>query len=119
MGDMVRLVGFVLMVALLGASGAAIYTRVQHDGVHTFVHRLGLKATGRSAAEDELLSAGQQLQADHDQYKTYRRTDLTRFSGMTFGYATDNSYCVQLNKGGAWYHMAGPEGAPLDGRCSF
>jgi hypothetical protein len=114
---MARLFAMVVAIAALGASGAAIYTHVQNDGVSTFVHRLGFKQTGRAAAEDALLSAGSQLASDHQAYGTYVRTDLSRFDGMEFGFANATAFCIQLQKGGRWYHMTGPEGVPLDGTC--
>jgi hypothetical protein len=114
---MARFLAMVVFVAALGASGAAIYTHVQHDGLATFVHRLGYKQNGRSAAEDELLSAGTRLAADHQTNKTYQLTNLSRFHDLTIGYTTENTYCVQVQKAGRWYHMTGPDGVPLDGPC--
>jgi len=107
----------IAILVALGASGAALYTHVRNDGVTTFVHRLGFKASGRGAAEDELLAAGTQLQSERNAYGTYRRSNVSHFDGMSFGYATDTTYCVQVMKAGKWYHMAGPEGFPLPGAC--
>jgi hypothetical protein len=114
---MARFLAMVVAVAALGASGAALYTHVQHDGLSTFVHRLGLNKNGRSAAEDVLLAAGAQLGRDHDAYATYRRTDLSNIRGVQLVYATESAYCVQVEKAGRWYHLTGPEGVPLDGSC--
>jgi hypothetical protein len=114
---MARLLATIVFIAAFGASGAAIYTHVQHDGLGTFVHRLGFNQNGKSAAEDALLSAGTQLANDHQAFGTYRRTNVTRFSKMQLAWATDDAYCVQLQKGGQWYHMTGPEGVPQNGTC--
>jgi hypothetical protein len=107
----------VSIIVALGASGAALYTHVHDDGLSTAVHQLGFNQTGRSVAEDELLAAGTQLQSEHQVYHTYRRSNVTHFAGMSFGYVSDDAYCLQVVKGGHWYHMAGPEGIPLDGAC--
>ncbi len=112
-----RLLVTAVLVLVLGASGAAMYTRIQHDGFWTAVHRLGFRQSGRQVAEDELLSAATQLQADRQAYGTYRRSNLSHFDSLAFGYAGDSSYCIHVVKAGKWYHLTGPEGVPLDGPC--
>jgi hypothetical protein len=112
-----RAFSFVALLVLLGACGAALYTHIHSTGFSTFVHRLGINASGKQAAEDELLGAGTQLQSDHQAYATFRRSNLSHFGGMSFGYATDTGYCIQVTKAGKWYHMTGPGGYPLDGAC--
>jgi hypothetical protein len=108
---------FVFLLAVLGACGAALYVHIRNDGFPTFVHRLGLNASGRQVAEDELLGAGTQLQSEHQAYGTYRRSNLSHFDGVSFGFATESGYCIQVTKAGKWYHMTGPEGFPLEGAC--
>jgi hypothetical protein len=115
---MTRAFAWLVMVAVLGASGAALYTRVNHNGFWTTVHRLGFKASGRQVAEDELLSAATQLQSDRQAYGTYRRSDLSHFEGLSIGYAMESAYCIQVTKAGKWYHLTGPEGVPQDGGCT-
>lgn len=113
-----RVLVICVLIAALGASGAAIYTHIQHEGFWTSVHRLGFRQSGKQVAEDELLSAGTQLQADHQAYGTYRRSNLSHFECLAFGFATDTSYCIHVVKAGKWFHLAGPEGIPQDGACS-
>jgi hypothetical protein len=115
---MARAFSLLMLIAVLGACGAAVYSRVSKNGFWTSVHRLGFRQSGRQVAEDELLSAATQLQSDRTAWGTFRRSDLSHFEGMSFGYATESAYCIQVTKAGKWYHLTGPEGVPLDGSCT-
>ena len=114
---MVRAFAMIAVLVACGACGAAVYTHVRNDGLPTFLHRLGLNQSGGQAADDELLSAGVLLENDRSAYGTYRRTNLSHFKGLTLAYASDQSYCVQVEKAGKWYHLTGPEGLTLGGAC--
>ena len=105
------------MLAVLAVSGFVFYKHVKANGLTTELHRLGFRQSGGSAADDELLSASTQLEADHSAYFTFRRTNLSRFKDMRLAYATDSAYCVEDVKAGKWYHLTGPGGYPIEGPC--
>jgi hypothetical protein len=73
---------------------------------------------GRELAYTELRAAA----ATEAQAKwligTYAETSLRAFRDLKVIYANDVVYCLQVEKGGRTYHLAGPRGGPRGGPAS-
>jgi hypothetical protein len=114
---MFRILGSVATVVALVASFVVLYSHVRRDGVSGMVKKLGFRANGSAAAADELLGAAVVLESAHEQRKTYVRTDLSRYRSVVLSYASSDAYCIQVEKGGEWFHLVGPAGVPATGSC--
>jgi hypothetical protein len=114
---MSRILLLLAVVGGLAASGSVFYEHVRQEGFHGVVKSLKFRASGGEVAADELLAAATVLDRDHDVQHTYTRTDLTRFHDLTLAYASDVSYCIQVEKADHWYHLVGPDGVPSRGAC--
>jgi hypothetical protein len=114
---MLRLVGLLAILAAFGASSAVLVMHVRHDGLRTVIHRLGLRQTGDSAAADELMSAATALDAAQTNGQGFANADFRSFKGLVLAFASNSNYCIQVQKAGKWYHLAGPGGIPAAGTC--
>jgi hypothetical protein len=110
---MTRAALFVLMIGGLVLSGYTLYHKdfqPAQGGSVRLVH-------GRELAIVELTAAAATEAEAKSLVGTYSETNLRRFKDLNVVYANETVFCLQVHKGGATYHLAGPGGSPADGPC--
>ena len=118
-----RLAGFVLILALLGASGWAMVERARTG------HAPSLEGPVRDNTPDEVVriertgaafvlgEAAKQLARVKAVTGSYDGPDLRNFVGVRLVYATDAAYCMEWSKIHT-FSLAGPGGEVVLGGCA-
>jgi len=105
-----------LFIMVIGGLALSAYTLYQKDfqttqgGTIKLVH-------GRELAMIELTAAGTAESEAKSVIGTYSETNLRNFKDLRVVYANETVFCLQVQKGGGMYHLAGPGGSPADGPC--
>ena len=114
---MTRAFMFVAVLAVLIAGGYVTYQRIEERGLKAFVQSLGIRQSGRAAAEEELLAAAVTLDRERTWRGSFAGADLRKHANVVVAYASDTEYCIQVTKSDSTHHLAGPGGKPQDGPC--
>jgi hypothetical protein len=112
--SMLRTVTLIGALVVLVASGGVLYGQIQKHGV---AGAFSFGESGRPDAVRELMAAAAGLERSLATGGSYSRTDLSRFGDVHFAYVSGSRYCIQVEKGGKWYHLTGPGGVPQNGPC--
>ena len=105
-----QLISTLLLVGVLAASGWGWWNHRAQAGGPTDVAEYRYSDARLEAAADR-------LEQMHAYLGTYTGIDRDLFVGMTIASATEDAYCVQLMREGAWYHRKGPRGTTARGAC--
>ena len=108
-----RAAAFVLVVVGLTLSANELWRQrfTLHRGGAVHLVR------GRELAYTELRAAAAVEAQARSLIGTYEHTDLRSFHDLEVIYANEVVYCLQVEKGGATYHLAGPHEGPKLGPC--
>ena len=109
----------VLVVLAIGltASGMVGWHQFRTHGIAGVLSRFHHSQPPEAQATNLLMRAGSALEKFHGERGTYVGADVSKYEGILVVNANDLSYCITVVKEKVLYHLAGPGGIPLKGRC--
>jgi hypothetical protein len=106
-----QIMGFGMVLSFLALSAWGI--------VHEFKReKPPADAAAFTFATNRLESAAERLEQTHEYLGSYNGIDRDLFVGMDIAYASEDRYCLQIAREGAWYHLTGPNGVAMRGGCA-